>query len=173
MPLSDSAEKLDSNTSTTQLTSGPTFKATILPLFQKYCLSCHAGYSKYDTAFKKRDSTLQRVVVDKNMPTAQPGKAMTDQERDLIKQWVNAGAPSGEEAPVTTATATPIPAAVVVPVPTESTAEVTKVTYKSNILPLFQASAAKCHDADGFGNYLDYKETYAARKHYSATRSCR
>ena len=49
-----------------------------------------APYDTYSGVYAKIDAIRQRVVVQKNMPLNLP---MPQAERDLIGQWIAAGAP--------------------------------------------------------------------------------
>jgi len=78
--------------------AAPTYTKDIRPIVMNRCTPCHTGqvqglpnFSKYEVAFKKRDKIMLRVVTQKSMP---PGNFtnITDKERNLIKQWIDAGA---------------------------------------------------------------------------------
>jgi uncharacterized membrane protein len=86
--------------------SGPVSFSEVNAIVQKRCVSCHSSkptddfYTaapngvKYDTPeeiFKKKDLIMQRVVVTKTMP--QNNKTnITQNERDMIRCWVEQGA---------------------------------------------------------------------------------
>jgi cytochrome c553 len=76
--------------------------STVKPVFAKYCASCHPSRSapnwlEYSLALPYVSNGLlrQRVVIERSMPP--PGspqaESLTDRERNLIAQWINAGAP--------------------------------------------------------------------------------
>ena len=75
-----------------------TYNANIHPLFQKYCASCHGDGSDagnlldYATAYSMKNAILSAVVGDHSMPMGSAGKKITEDERNLIGQWVKDGA---------------------------------------------------------------------------------
>ncbi len=80
-----------------------TFQNGILQIIESRCLPCHApnnsmnlpNWTDYNTIFAKRDKVYRFVVASHFMPLmgSAQAAAMTDQERSLIGQWINAGAP--------------------------------------------------------------------------------
>jgi uncharacterized membrane protein len=80
------------------LAAPPTFNKDIKPLVEKRCMPCHTGqiqtlpnFTIYKTAHLNRFKIRKRVVELKNMP---PGNStqMTDEEREIIKKWIDGGA---------------------------------------------------------------------------------
>ena len=76
----------------------PTYTANIQPLIQKYCAACHDDGSDngnlmdYGTAVSMKDAIANAVSVSKSMPMGSASKKITQDERDLIAQWVATGA---------------------------------------------------------------------------------
>jgi uncharacterized membrane protein len=70
----------------------------IKPLFQKHCSMCHLpggslpNWENYPTVLAKKDVIFARVVSGRSMPP-QGMSTITDEERELIGQWILAGAP--------------------------------------------------------------------------------
>ena len=96
----------------------PTYYRDILPIVEEKCFRCHnsqsvlGDWADYKTAFAHRRDIERRVYDSwKGEFYLQPMPAgfghefqeMTDQDRLLIKQWVDAGAPRGVR-PIQTAT---------------------------------------------------------------------
>lgn len=79
-----------------------TFEQNIKPLFKEKCSLCHNAASalpnllNYDVAFEKKDRLVDRVYLKRDMPLV---AFMTDEERTLVKQWVDDGAVRGEVNP--------------------------------------------------------------------------
>ena len=72
-----------------------TFK-DVQPIFEKRCSGCHASgstgninWSDYQTVFAMKEKIYLRVVELKNMPMY---TKMPQEERDLIKVWIEQGA---------------------------------------------------------------------------------
>ena len=102
------------NKSQTTKNSNPTF-VEIAPIIYKNCTSCHrAGESgpfelmTYEDAFKNKNK-IKFVTQTKYMPPwpADPSyshfigeRTLTPQEIELIKTWVDNGAPKGDEAKI-------------------------------------------------------------------------
>ena len=66
------------------------------PIFEQRCVGCHANsstgvvdWSDYKTVFAMREQIYLRVVTLKNMPMY---SKMPQEERDLIKLWIDQGA---------------------------------------------------------------------------------
>jgi uncharacterized membrane protein len=63
------------------------------PIFEKRCVSCHSqphwNWTNYDVAYAKRDQIKNRVWNLRNMPL---GAGMPEEERKVIKDWVDSGA---------------------------------------------------------------------------------
>lgn len=91
--------------------SGPTYLRDVLPILMGKCARCHNGQSKilanwldYDTAASKRWEIKRRVwdswhgsYFKQPMPTPNgpEAAAITEDERQEIKDWVEGGAPRG------------------------------------------------------------------------------
>ena len=92
--------------------SPPAHWDTIAPLIQRHCASCHVdeGPAPFPLAthedIARRRTFVAKVLRDRLMPPWLPGKdslplhgdrSMPEAERAAIIQWLDAGAPSGEE----------------------------------------------------------------------------
>lgn len=70
-----------------------TFK-DVQPIFEKRCAGCHATldayWSNYEFMYERREDIYLRVVVYRSMPLY---SKMPEEERNLIKQWINQGSP--------------------------------------------------------------------------------
>jgi uncharacterized membrane protein len=74
-----------------------TFKKEIRPIFEKRCAQCHnarwpdKNWLDYTRAKQHADRIKMRVWIQKNMP---PGNfsGMTEDERKLVRDWVDNGA---------------------------------------------------------------------------------
>lgn len=65
----------------------------VRPIFSNRCSKCHKAaqdWTNYEIAYRNRYNIKNRVSVFKNMPPL--GQPMTQEERDLIRKWVNEGA---------------------------------------------------------------------------------
>lgn len=78
--------------------SGLTYTHDILPLLKTNCMPCHNGsmaaagapnWLDYPTIYAQRAQVFIHVVQTKDMPM---GKTMSDQDRQTIGDWVQAGA---------------------------------------------------------------------------------
>lgn len=98
----------------------PRFEKDVLPVFTKYCFTCHGQSSPKQgldmrTAVstmrgshdgpvvvpgKLDDSVLWKKVSSRQMPPPGYGQKMTDAEIDVVKQWIAGGAPSDAPKPV-------------------------------------------------------------------------
>ncbi len=76
-----------------------TYTGRIKDIIDERCSPCHfeggfmysaAPYETYAGVSSKTEAIRQRVVVQKNMPLNMP---MPQSERDLIAEWIDAGAP--------------------------------------------------------------------------------
>lgn len=72
-----------------------TYTLNIQPLFKEKCSMCHneqmmpeKNWMSYDIAYKYRMQIKYRVYNLKNMPMT---GSMTDDERKLVKDWVDTG----------------------------------------------------------------------------------
>src|SRR5262245_51326388 len=95
------------------LDAQPVFSKDVAPILERHCQSCHrpndiAPFSllKYADAQMWAED-IKRVVTDKIMPPWKPVagygefrdvNVLSDEERDTILNWVDAGAPAGDEA---------------------------------------------------------------------------
>lgn len=88
---------------TQAIEAGPTFYADALPIFQARCSVCHDGdslpnWEDPDTAIPNAQNIAYRVTLTEDdaqqMP---PGNAtdITEDERKILVNWVEAGAPLG------------------------------------------------------------------------------
>lgn len=67
--------------------------AQVRPVFKDRCSHCHRGptdWTQYEIAHRRALTIRTRVAVFKNMPPM--ASEITDDERDLIKRWVDGGA---------------------------------------------------------------------------------
>lgn len=65
----------------------------VRPVFKDRCSHCHRGptdWTQYDVAKRRALTIRTRVCVFKNMPPI--STEISDEERDLIKRWVDGGA---------------------------------------------------------------------------------
>jgi len=87
-PIMSSAQITDSDPEVTV-----TFK-DVQPIFEKRCSGCHANldayWSNYEFMYERREDIYLRVVVYRSMPLY---SKMPEEERNLIKQWINQGSP--------------------------------------------------------------------------------
>lgn len=66
-------------------------------IFTKYCSTCHyegspfPNWNDYQTVLSKVDRLKDRVLVKKDMPM---GIEMPDADREILRQWLDAGAPN-------------------------------------------------------------------------------
>jgi len=74
-----------------------TYNEHTLSIFKKRCSLCHnkrtmpdKNWEDYKIAFKHRYHIKARTVILKNMPPSNNTK-MTEDEREIIKQWVDQG----------------------------------------------------------------------------------
>ena len=153
-----------------------TYDGQVRAIFQKRCAYCHNSSSSipnwldYATAFSYRTAIYQKVVVEKSMPMAPYNTAMTDDERKIIGEWVNAGAPKSSDTPGAPAeAATPSPGAPPVTPASGggsgggSGGELSGSTpdFQNDILPIFQQRCATCHNAtSSIPNWLDYNTAF-------------
>ena len=70
-----------------------TYSVDIRPIFQQRCIQCHnsgpLNWMEYENAFRYKDQIRDRVWNNRSMP---PGGFITEQERLLIRNWVDQGA---------------------------------------------------------------------------------
>lgn len=86
---------MNSNANTVEFVKNLSFR-DMRPLFEKRCSGCHANtttgnvdWSDYQTVYSMKDEIYLRVVILKNMPMY---TKMAQEERDLIKIWIEQGA---------------------------------------------------------------------------------
>lgn len=80
----------------------------VMPIFKERCQSCHSShptddvfttapsgvlFETYDQIANRKDKIMNRVVETKSMPQGNKTK-MTDEERELIANWIESGAPN-------------------------------------------------------------------------------
>jgi len=143
------------------------FTNDVLPIFQQHCLKCHGNdnpekgleLSTYKTMMLGSEdgsvvtpgdpdkSYLVEMVVTKKMP--KKGAPLSATEINTIIAWVKAGAKddTGAAPKKTTTQAT---AAVTATTTTTAAAPVdlAHVSFKNNVLPIFQQHCLKCHGND-------------------------
>lgn len=152
------------------------YETEVLPIFQKACSSCHNGsnslpnWLSYEVAFTGRDKIYQRVVVVKDMPMA---GSLSDEERALIGEWVNAGAPrtktqensggtASPAAPSTSPSSTPSQSPDVSSAPPATSTD-QQITYDDVVRPqVFEKICSLCHNGTNkLPNWLDYNVAYS------------
>jgi len=84
---------------TVNVMAATSYQKDALPIFQDRCSQCHNANSApqpnwldYDTAKSKKDRILDRVYTKKDMPPFGNVTKITDQEREVLKNWVEEGA---------------------------------------------------------------------------------
>lgn len=149
------------------------FENNVLPIFQQHCQECHgndnpeegleltnyhtimAG-SQNGTVVEPGDpdnSYLVKMVVTKKMP--KKGPPLSSTEIDTIIAWIKAGAkddtgthPQTAATQGTTAlTATTTLTTTAATTPT-APVDLSKVSFKANVLPIFEQHCSKCHGND-------------------------
>ncbi|MFN8488803.1 MAG: c-type cytochrome domain-containing protein [Caldilineaceae bacterium] len=140
------------------------FTNDVLPIFQQHCLKCHGNdnpekgleltsYSNLMTGAEDGSvvtpgdpdkSYLVEMVVTKKMP--KKGAPLSATEINTIIAWVKAGAKddTGTAPKKTTAQAT----AAVTATTTAAPVDLANVSFKTNVLPIFQQHCQKCHGSD-------------------------
>ena len=128
----------------------PRFERDVLPVFTKYCFTCHGQSSPKlgldlrtaATAMrgshngpvvikgKPDESLLWKKVSSRAMPPAIYGQKVPDADLETIKAWISAGAPSDE----------PVGA------PARAAAE-QRERFELELQPIFKASCMPCHGA--------------------------
>jgi hypothetical protein len=80
----------------------PSFAHEADPIIVKYCNACHGeggieqalyDYTTYQGVFRAR-SSMASFVSDCRMPPLDAGLFPTDQERQVLLQWISCGAPN-------------------------------------------------------------------------------
>lgn len=127
---------------------GPRFEKDVLPIFTRYCFTCH-GQSSPKLGLDLRtagsalkgshngpvivkglpaESLLWKKVSERAMPPAIYGQKVPDADLETIKQWIANGAPADQ----------PLGAVA-------KTAAEQRARFEREILPMFQAQCTQCH----------------------------
>lgn len=125
-----------------------TFKDLIYPhIIKNRCEACHnansdqsvmPNWALYSNAFAKKEKIMDRVFVKKDMPPV--GMPISQEERNLIKKWIDSGAPEKLTEP------TP-------PTPTA------QVNFQEHIKPrVFMVYCSACHNAEAEKNNSKLKD---------------
>ncbi len=136
------------------------FEPTARSIFDQRCSLCHNGtalrsWTNYQNAFSARDEIARRITLpDGHSQKMPPGNAtgMTDEERRIIVEWVEQGAPLREEAPVNESEPDDEPDGMPPPAeePPVSEPEVPEaVTFQVLVDEIFSQSCMPCHSATG------------------------
>lgn len=85
-------KKNQDTTSYTPSCSGstPSFSATVSPIFQSYCVSCHSNYSSY-SQISSSASSIRTTIVNGSMPK---GTSLSESQKNSIVCWIDAGKPN-------------------------------------------------------------------------------
>ena len=70
--------------------STPSFSATVKPLIQSACVSCHSEYSTY-SQISASSSSIRSNVVSGSMPK---GTTLSAAQKNSIVCWIDAGKPN-------------------------------------------------------------------------------
>ncbi|MBK8367266.1 MAG: hypothetical protein IPL10_07560 [Bacteroidetes bacterium] len=68
----------------------PSFSATVKPLIQSTCVSCHSEYSTY-TQISASSSSIRSNIVSGAMPK---GTTLSEAQKNSIVCWIDAGKPN-------------------------------------------------------------------------------
>ena len=68
----------------------PSFSATVKPLIQSSCVSCHSQYSTYSQISASAGS-IRSSIVNGSMPK---GTTLSDEQKNSIVCWIDAGKPN-------------------------------------------------------------------------------
>lgn len=68
----------------------PSFSATVKPLFQSSCVSCHSNYSTY-SQISGSASSIRTTIVNGSMPK---GSSLSESQKNSIVCWIDAGKPN-------------------------------------------------------------------------------
>ena len=68
----------------------PSFSATVKPLIQSTCVSCHSEYSTY-TQISTSSSSIRSNIVSGAMPK---GTTLSEAQKNSIVCWIDAGKPN-------------------------------------------------------------------------------
>lgn len=154
------------------------FETNVLPIFQQHCQECHGNdnpeegleLTNYHTIMAGSqngtvvepgvpdNSYLVKMVVTKKMPKKGPPLSAT--EIDTIIAWIKAGAkddtgthpktPSTQgttAVTMTTALTSTVLTSTVATTPT-TPVDLTNISFKTNVLPIFEQHCSKCHGND-------------------------
>lgn len=147
------------------------FTNHVLPIFQQHCQKCHGNdnpeegleLTSYNTVMSGSQngtvitpgnpdkSYLVEMVVSKKMPKKGPPLSAT--EINTIIAWVKAGAKDDTGAAPKSSTAQATSAVTTTASATNTTTntapvDLANVSFKSNVLPIFQQHCQKCHGND-------------------------
>lgn len=143
------------------------FTNDVLPIFQQHCLKCHGNdnpekgleLSTYKTMMLGSEdgsvvtpgdpdkSYLVEMVVTKKMP--KKGAPLSATEINTIIAWVKAGAKDDTgTAPKKTTTQATAAVAATTAATTAAPVDLAHVSFKNNVLPIFQQHCQKCHGND-------------------------
>jgi mono/diheme cytochrome c family protein len=120
--------------------ANPTFEADVLPVFEARCIVCHGEASPQKSLDLRTTAALLRG--GESGPAIQPGRSgksllmdkiagqqmppfdpkLTPDEVELIRRWIDAGAPSQQE-----------------------TADAGRLVTEQDVLPIFQVRCVACH----------------------------
>ena len=145
-------------------TSKPGFVQIQTRVFRPYCLSCHSGSQEpnlltYEEVKKSLGKINDRAVVQGTMPKAQ---SLPDAERQLLKVWIESGAP--EQPPVAGTPATPTqPGEVLDTGQGIDTSGVDPADLRWNrvSVQIFQASCLGCHSGNQAPDLRTYENVKA------------
>ena len=70
--------------------STPSFSATVKPLIQSACVSCHSEYSTY-AQISASSNSIRSNVVSGSMPK---GTTLSEAQKNSIVCWIDAGKPN-------------------------------------------------------------------------------
>lgn len=68
----------------------PSFSATVKPLIQSSCVSCHSQYSTY-SQISASSGSIRSSIVNGSMPK---GTTLSDDQKNSIVCWIDAGKPN-------------------------------------------------------------------------------
>lgn len=143
------------------------FTNDVLPIFQQHCLKCHGNdnpekgleLSTYKTMMLGSEdgsvvtpgdpdkSYLVEMVVTKKMP--KKGAPLSATEINTIIAWVKAGAKDDTgTAPKKTTTQATAAVTTTTATTTAAPVDLAHVSFKNNVLPIFQQHCQKCHGND-------------------------
>jgi hypothetical protein len=122
------------------------------------CLKCHKGYVDYANVTEVKNEIFQRALVQKDMPKNTSGLSLTDNEQNLLQQWIELGAPLDEVTSVDNPAVNPTP---VIIDPNQNTLGIERpVLWATVKLKIFDKHCLSCHfkgNADGISEYEDLK----------------